>query len=226
MHFPLSPRLLAASACLTSLIACNTADGGSGAPGKGAAHLETLLHNPKWYRVYDSADVLTPDDGSLIFSWTYRDAMRHPDSFHLAIDTLWGLPQNVNGDTANDWDLDMCPSGFCIGGLREGISGVNIATPFAASGVDVDTFFTEHHFQFTPALGAGALPVAPAGSVFGGMMILSSRSGSSPADTVFGFGTWKMEWDTAFPPPVRPVGGHLPKRADFKIVDGKVRYQP
>jgi hypothetical protein len=224
--FPLLAASALAGLCLAACQADNTGPKGD-PPGNGAAHLEQLLHNPRWYRTLDSTDVLHPDSGSFIFSWVFRDTNRHPDSFFLGVDTLWSLPQDVSGDTATDWDLGICPAGFCVGGIRSGLFGLNVATPFAASGIDVDTFVVEHHFQFTPAIHPTTFkPVSPDGSLFGALMYVRSRSGSSRTDTVFGFGAWKMEWDSAFPPPIRPVNGYLPRRADFKIVSGKVRYQP
>lgn len=224
--------LLAGAAFFTlCLAACQSDNTGPKPPepGHGEAHLSQLLHNPRWYRTLDSADILDPSAGSFIFSWVYLDLARHPDSFFLGVDTLWTLPQDVKGDTASDWDLGICPAGFCIGGIKSGLFGVNVATPFAEPGssVDIDTFVTEHHFQFTPGLQAGsALPSAPDSALFGALMYVRSRSGSSKTDTVLGFAAWKVEWDTAYPPPVRPVNGYLPRRADFKVVNGKVRYQP
>ena len=211
------------------LSACQTDNTGPEAPKPdiGAAHLDSLRHNTKWYRTLDSSDVLSPAEGSFIFSWVYRDTNRHPDSFYLGVDTLWSLPQNVNGDTANDWDLGICPAGFCVGGIRSGLFGLNVAAPFAATGIDADTFVTEHHFQFTPAVHpVSGKPVCPDSALFGGLMYVRSRSGSSPTDTVLGFAAWKLEWDSAYLPPVRPVNGYLPRRSDFRIVNGKVRYVP
>jgi hypothetical protein len=226
-----SLRLLAASACAAAFFACDTTDGGPDAPKTGAAHLHELLFNPAWYRTYDSAHSITPSEGTLLFAWSVLDTARHPDSFYVGIDTLWMLPQDVNGDTANDWNLQVCIEFVCMNGLKEGVHGANSPYPF---GVAPDTGFTgEHHFQFigaqrvvdagTPA--ARAYNTAPEGSIFGGLMFLRSRS-SGRADTVFGFGAWRMGWDSAYLPPIRPVNGYVPKRADFKIVNGKVRYQP
>jgi hypothetical protein len=232
-HLSLRPGILIAGAALLGLClsACQSDNTGpeAPAPGHGEAHLSQLLHNPKWYRTLDSTNILDPAEGSLIFSWVYADAARHPDSFFLGVDTLWSLPQDVKGDTASDWDLGICPAGFCIGGIKSGLFGVNVATPFAdpGSGLDIDTFVTEHHFQFTPALAAGgARPLAPDSSILGALMFVRSRSGSSRTDTVFGFAAWRLEWDSAYLPPVRPVNGYLPKRSDFSIVNARVRYQP
>ena len=224
-------RSLPAYAALLGLCLSNCQSSNTGPeapqPGKGAARLEQLLHNPQWYRTLDSSSVLSPAEGSLIFSWVYRDTNQHPDSFYLGVDTLWSLPQNVNGDTANDWDLGICPAGFCVGGIKSGLFWLNVATPFAATGIDVDTFVVEHHFQFTPALDPMTYkPASPDSALMGGMMYVRSRSGSSRTDTVFGFAAWKLEWDSAYLPPVRPVNGYLPRRADFKIVNGRVRYVP
>jgi hypothetical protein len=85
---------------------------------------------------------------------------------------------------------------------------------------------TEHHFQFYPAIDAdrGFTYTAPDSAIVGALMFVQSRSGKSPTDTVFGFGAWKLDWDDDYPPPVRPVGGYLPRRTDFSIVNGKVRY--
>jgi len=33
-----------------------------------------------------------------------------------------------------------------------------------------------------------------------------------------------MEWEKDYLPPVKPVNGYIPKKSDFEIVDGKVRY--
>jgi hypothetical protein len=99
-------------------------------PGVGAARFGRLLHNPKWYRTYDSTSSLLPDGGAYIFSWTFLDTLRHPDSFYVGIDTLWMLPQNANGDTSNDWDLMVCPGGQCAGGVHSGFFGVNYSEHF------------------------------------------------------------------------------------------------
>ena len=230
----MNSRPLAALATLTLalLCACQSDPTGPKDPGTGAAHLDHLLYNTKWYRTLDSTDILAPDDGSLIFSWVYQDTNRHPDSFFLGVDTLWSLPQNVGGDTANDWDLGICPAGFCAGGIREGLFGLNVSGRFAESGADADPFVVEHHFQFTPALHPvtgnppRTWPVSPDSALFGALMYVRSRSGGSPTDTVFGFAAWKVEWDSAYLPPVRPANGYLPKRSDFVIVNGKVRYTP
>ena len=210
---------------LIGLSACQSDNTGPATPkpGIGAAHLSQLLHNPKWYRTLDSTGNIDVDGGTLLFAWTFLDPNRHPDSFYVGIDTLWSLPQNVNGDTSNDWDLQVCPDWICMNGLRANVHGANAAYPFGSA---LDTgFATEHHFQFYPAIVNDRF-TAPAGSLFGALMFVRSRSGSSPTDTVFGFGAWKIEWDSAYAPPVRPVNGYLPRRSDFTIVNGKVRYQP
>src|SRR3954471_17948301 len=82
-----------------------------------------LLFNPHWYRTYDSTSDIIPDQGELLFAWNYADAAKHPDSFFVGIDTLWSLPQDLNSDTAEDWDLQVCPDGFCMNGLKAGIHG-------------------------------------------------------------------------------------------------------
>jgi hypothetical protein len=230
------PLLAGAALFALFLAACQSDNTGPTPPqpGHGEAHFDHMVFNDRWYRTLDSTDELSPADGSFIYSWVYSDAARHPDSFYLGVDTLWRLPQDVGGDTANDWDLGICPAGLCVGGIRSGLFGLNVAAPFAEfrEGENIDTFTTEHHFQFTPALHpvVGNPPrtweVAPDSSLFGALMYVRSRSGSSKTDTVLGFAAWKLEWDTAYPPPVRPVNGYLPRRADFKIVNGKVRYQP
>jgi hypothetical protein len=221
----LSCLSLVATSCV------NESDGPSD-PGHGAARFEQLLYNPKWYRTFDSSHTISIPEGTLTFSWTYEDSLEHSDSFYVAIDSLWLLPQNVNGDTSRsgDWDVQFCPNGeFCLGGLVDGVQGANAPYPFpvplALSQVSGKPFGTEHHFNFFPAshptLGYG---LSPDSAIVGAMMIVSSRSGSSPADTVFAFGSWKLAWDDTYPPPVRPVNGYLPKRSDFEIVNGMVRY--
>jgi hypothetical protein len=199
----------------------------TGPAGTGEAHLAQLLHNPKWYRTFDSSTSFLPDGGGFVYSWTFLDPARHPDSFYVGIDTLWSLPRNV-GRAGNNWDLQVCPNGSCAGGLEGGIFGVNTRWHFGGKGEYAQPdFAAEHHFQFYPALDSVTfLPMKTDSGIFGGMLFVRSRSGSSPTDTVFAFGTWRMEWDTAYLPPVRPNGSRLPRRADFKIVNGKVRYQP
>jgi hypothetical protein len=219
--FPLLAASALAGLCLAACQADNTGPKPDPA-GNGAAHLDELLFNSRWYRTYDSTNSIIPSEATLLFSWTYRDSTRHPDSFFVGIDTLWSLPQDVGGDTANDWDLQVCPDQICMNGLKAGIHGANAPYPF---GSPQDTGFErEHHFQFFPAIVSDRF-YAPTGTLFGGLMYVRSRSGSSPTDTVFGFGAWKTEWDTAYPPPVRPVNGYLPRRSDFVIVNGKIRYQ-
>ncbi len=92
---------------------------------------------------------------------------------------------------------------------------------------DENGFLAEHHFQFFPAINpdpaANFGNIAPEGTIVGGMMYANSRT-TGLGDTVFAFGAWQMEWDENFPPPVRPVEGYLPKRSDFGVVEGKVRY--
>jgi hypothetical protein len=217
--------------CLSACQSDSTGPKTEPQPGQGAARFGELLVNPKWYRTLDSTSSLDPYGGDYIFSWTFLDSARHPDSFYVGIDTLWMLPQNMEGDTANDWDLMVCPGGQCAGGVHSGFFGVNYAEHFGSNPLTNDTDFAlEHHFQFYPSLSKvsflGTGPANPEDGIFGGMLFVRSRSGSSPTDTVFGFAAWKMQWDTAYPPPVRPTGGRLPRRADFKIVNGKVRYQP
>jgi len=232
IFFPFRFTGLCAGALLLGLTACDKGtEPKAPQPGRGEAHLDQLLHNPKWYRTLDSASSLLPDGGDYIFSWTFTDALRHPDSFYVGIDTLWLLPQNLNGDTANDWDLMVCPGGQCAGGVHSGFFGVDYGEHFGNDPLKDDTDYAlEHHFQFYPALDPvsfkGIGPSDSAARIFGGMLFVRSRSGSSPTDTVFGFAAWKLEWDAAYPPPVRPAGCGLPRRADFKIVNGKVRYQP
>lgn len=209
------------------LAGCTASEGG---PDHGEPHLETLLVNPKWYRTLDSSQSISLDEGTLLFAWTYLDALRYPDSFYIQIDTLWMLPQNVKGDTSatGSWDLQVCPDGFCQGGLAGGVHGYNSPAHFGGAGeVGNPDYATEHHFQFYPAIDDslhGYKYMAPDSAVVGAMMSVVPRSGKSPADTVFAFGAWRLGWDGAYPPPVRPVGGYLPKRSDFSIVNGKVRY--
>ena len=203
---------------------------GLDAPLASTAHLEKLLYNPKWYRTFDTSITtsIVPDDGSLLFAWSFGDLARRPDSFYVGIDTLWTLPQNVNGDTANDWDLQVCPDGFCMNGLKVNVHGANAPIVFGDTGEFGDTSFqTEHHFQFFPATSASYHFTAPDNSIFGAMMFVRSRSRDG-ADTIFAFGAWNLGWDTtssgAYLPPIRPVNGYRPKRSDFTIVGNKVRY--
>jgi hypothetical protein len=44
------------------------------------------------------------------------------------------------------------------------------------------------------------------------------------ADTVLGYGAWKLKWDPSNLPPVRPVEGYLPRFGDFAISGDTVRY--
>jgi len=231
MKFPTSlrrlrlPCLLGGAALAASLLsACNSSTGPSPSTGTGAARLTKLLYNPKWYRSFDSTSSIDPNDGALLFAWEFSDSTSHPDSFYVGIDTLWALPADIGGDTANDCDLQVCINGICMNGVEDRVFGANDPYPFGSP--DDPGFSAEYHFQFIPAIQNGTTFTAPVGSIFGGMMYVRSRSGSSRTDTVFGFGAWKTQWDSAFPPPVRPVSGYLPKRTDFKIVNGKVRYQP
>lgn len=220
-------RLAAAVLVGSCWIACQDSTGPAAPqPGHGEAHLDQLLFKSRWYRTYDSTSSIIPSEGTLLFSWSFRDFTRHPDSFYVGIDTLWSLPQDVGGDTANDWDLQVCPDQICMNGLKAGVHGANAPFHFGGTDDHADTAFNaEHHFQFFPAILNDRF-TAPAGSIFGAMMFVRSRSGSSPTDTVFGFGAWRMEWDSAYAPPVRPVNGFLPRREDFTIVNGKVRFQP
>jgi hypothetical protein len=191
---------------------------------QGKARLEALQYNPKWYRTFDSTSDITPSSGSLLFAWSYGDLERHPDSFYVGIDTLWSLPQDVGSDTSNDWDLQVCPDGFCMNGLKVGVHGANAPIHFGDTGEFGDTSFqTEHHFQFFPAISSKYQFTAPDSSIFGALMFVRSRT-NGRSDTALAFGAWKLEWDSAFLPPVRPVGGYLPRRKDFTIVNNKVRY--
>ena len=212
---------LAAVACC-ALTACVT--GGSDASAPGAAHFTTLLYNAKWYRTFDSTSTIG-EEGTLVFAWAFEDTLQRPDSFYVGIDTLWMLPQNVNGDTtvSGDWDLQIClDGGFCQGGLANDVHGGNAPIPF---GGELDTFATEHHVQFFPALKPNvAYGVSPDSAIFGGMLFAQSRTGKSRPDTVLVYGSWKIPWDDAYAPPSRPVNGYLPKRGDFTIVGGKIRY--
>jgi len=198
-------------------------------PTRGEARFETLLHNPKWYRTFDSTQSISSDEGTLNFAWTFSDPLRYPDSFHIGIDTLWMLPQNVKGDTSSsgDWDLQICPDGFCQGGLASGVRGYDSPAHFGGQGeFGNPEFVTEHHVQFYPAIdvAAGFSYTAPPGTIVGALLYVRSRSGKNPNDTVFAYGAWGLEWDTTAPPPVRPKNGQLPRRSDFTILNGKVRY--
>lgn len=179
---------------------------------------QTLLFNPKWYRTFDSASSVIPAEGTLLYAWTYADPEKRADSFFVGIDTLWGLPQDQGGDTASDWDLQVCPDEICMNGLKAGIHGANGAYPFG------DTVFsTEHHFQYFPAIDPAFNFTAPARSIFGALMYCKSRS-TGVSDTVFAFGAWKLKWDPAHLPPVKPVDGYLPRFADFAVSGDTVRY--
>lgn len=179
-----------------------------------------LQYNKHWYRTYDSTSDILPDKGELLFNWVYMDSAHQPDSFYVGIDTLWSLPQNMNADTNEDWDLQVCPDGFCITGLSEGIHGGNAIDPFGPG-----RFQTEHHFEFFPAISPTDFHfTGPPGAIFGALMFARSRS-TGETDTVLGFGSWKVPWDTEYPPPVRPVDGYLPKKSDFVLSNGAIRYE-
>jgi hypothetical protein len=179
---------------------------------------QELLYNPHWYRTFDTSSSIIPAQGTLLFAWNFRDADKAADSFYVGIDTLWGLPQDVQGDTAWDWDLQVCPDEICMNGLKAGIHGANAPYPFEDT-----NFQAEHHFQFFPAVDSRYNFISPARRVFGGMMYCRSRT-SGASDTVFAFGAWGLEWDSAFAPPVRPVAGYLPRPEDFAISGDTVRY--
>jgi hypothetical protein len=179
---------------------------------------QELLFNARWYRTYDSASSIIPAEGTLLFAWDFSDPEKKADSFFVGIDTLWGLPQDVEGDTAGDWDLQVCPDEICMNGLKAGIHGANSPYPF-----DGTKNKAEHHFQFFPAIDKNFDFTAPANSLFGALMYCRSRS-TGASDTVFAFGAWKLKWDSTAPPPVRPVDGYLPRLSDFEIKSGAVRY--
>lgn len=177
-----------------------------------------LLNNPHWYRTYDSASSIIPAEGKLLFAWDFTDPDHKVDSFYVGIDTLWGLPQDVTGDTAADWDLQVCPDEICMNGLKDGIHGANSPYPFGG-----EKTRAEHHFQFFPAISRTFDFMAPPRSLFGALMYCRSRS-TGKADTVLAFGAWKLAWDSASAPPVRPVDGYLPRLSDFVISGDTVRY--
>jgi hypothetical protein len=178
-----------------------------------------LQYNPHWYRTYDSTSDILPKGGELLFNWIFADAQSQPDSFFVGIDTLWGLPQDVGNDTAADWDLQVCPNEICMNGLKAGIHGANAPEPF-----ETGKFTAEHHFQFFPALDAKTFNfISPPRRIFGGLMFCRSRS-TGMADTVLGFGSWGLAWDSTRLPPERPVDGYLPKLSDFVISGDTVRY--
>lgn len=180
-----------------------------------------LQYNPHWYRTFDSTSDIIPDKGELLFNWKFEDPAKQPDSFYVGIDTLWAMPQDLNADTNQDWDLQVCPDGFCMQGLKAGVHGAEAPNAFGGT-----AFETEHHFEFFPAVSAvNFLFTAPHGSVFGALMFARSRT-TGVADTVLGFGTWGLQWDTANLPPVRPVAGYLPKKSDFIISGDTVSYKP
>jgi hypothetical protein len=179
---------------------------------------QELLYNPKWYRTFDTSSSIVPAQGTLLFAWRFEDAAKAKDSFYVGIDTLWGLPQDVTGDTAMDWDLQVCPDEICMNGLKADVHGANAPYPF-----DDTNFQAEHHFQFFPAVDAGFNFVSPSRSIYGALMYCRSRT-TGAADTVFAFGAWGLRWDPSALPPVRPVDGYLPRRSDFSISDDVVRY--
>jgi hypothetical protein len=219
-------------AALLGVAACTSPGDGDADPhgaDSGAGRLETLLYNPRWYRTLDSSHRIAVDEGTLLFAWTFRDPLRHRDSFYIGIDTLWMLPQNVGGDTSvtGSWDLQICPDGFCQGGLASGINGFYSPSHFGGGGDFGDPDFeTEHHFQFFPAIDTANnfRFTGPDSAIVGALLFVKPRSGNGPTDTVFGVGAWELPWDSAYPPPVRPVNGYRPKRTDFTIVEGMVRY--
>ncbi|MDB5051622.1 MAG: hypothetical protein JWO30_4693 [Fibrobacteres bacterium] len=177
-----------------------------------------LLFNPNWYRTFDSTSSIVAAEGGLLFAWHFADPEMKPDSFFVGIDTLWSLPQDVDSDTSEDWDLQVCPDEICMDGLKRGIHGANSPYPFADG-----NFETEHHFQLFPAIDKNFYYTSPPRSVFGAMMFCRSRT-SGISDTVFAFGTWNLKWDPTHIPPVRPVAGYLPKLSDFAISGDTVRY--
>jgi hypothetical protein len=188
------------------------------APSPAKPAFTELLHNPAWYRTYDTNSSIIPSEGTLLYAWHFEDAAKAADSFFVGIDTLWGIPQDVGGDTAADWDLQVCPDEICMNGLKAGIHGADSPYPFGDT-----NFKAEHHFQFFPAVDPGFNFTSPPGAVFGAMMFCRSRS-TGEADTVFAFGAWKLKWDPKALPPVRPVSGYLPGRSDFAVSGDTVRY--
>jgi hypothetical protein len=180
---------------------------------------QELLFNPHWYRTFEATSSITPAEGTLLYAWDFTDPENRPDSFFVGIDTLWGLPQDQDGDTASDWDLQVCPDEICMNGLKAGIHGANSPYPFDGTAKTR----AEHHFQYFPAIDKDFAFTAPARSLFGAMMFCRSRS-TGASDTVFAFGSWNLKWDSAFAPPVRPVAGYLPRLADFAISGDTVRY--
>jgi len=128
---------------------------------------QELIFNPRWYRTFDTSSSIIPADGGLLYAWDFKDPDKAVDSFFVGIDTLWGLPQDQNGDTASDWDLQVCPDEICMNGLKAGIHGANSPYPF-----DSSHFQAEHHVQFFPAVDTAAnfTWAAPARSLFGAMM--------------------------------------------------------
>jgi hypothetical protein len=179
---------------------------------------QELLYNPHWYRTFDTSSSIIPAQGSLLFAWRFADAAKAKDSFYVGIDTLWGLPQDVDGDSAKDWDLQVCPDEICMNGLKADVHGANAPYPF-----DDTNFQAEHHFQFFPAVNSDFNFVSPARGIFGALMYCKSRT-TGASDTVFAFGAWGLRWDPAALPPVRPVDGYLPRRSDFTISEDVVSY--
>jgi hypothetical protein len=191
---------------------------GGGAKIEAMPAFSELQYNSKWYRTFDSSSNIVPASGQLLFNWKFEDPSRNADSFFVGIDTLWSLPQDVDGDTLADWDLQVCPDEICMDGLKRGVHGANAPYPFGAG-----NFETEHHFQFFPAINEKYNYTSPKKSIFGAMMFCRSRS-SGISDTVLGFGSWNLKWDTLNLPPVRPIAGYLPRLSDFIISGDTVRY--
>ncbi|GEM_PF-5094264 len=178
-----------------------------------------LQFNPNWYRTFDSTSDILPAKGELLYNWIFSDPENTPDSFYVGIDTLWALPQNVGGDSASDWDLQICPDEICLNGLKAGIHGAN--APYA---FEEGHFKAEHHFQFFPAVDSKSFQfTAPAQSLMGALMYCRSRT-TGLSDTVLGFGTWNLKWDPDNLPPIRPRNGYLPRRSDFVIEGNTVKY--
>jgi len=220
---------------------------GFGGSVQGKALFTFLDHNSKHYRTFDSTSTIQIPAGELLFSWKLVDADSAVDSFYIGIDSLFSLPADIGEDTANDWDLQVCPDGFCILGLKlaeqcvctagsdlsETVcplgfcseSGVKSSGFGGNSNVSFGGFLfaSDQHFQFVGAFDENFKYTAPANTIFGGMMYARSRS-TGVADTVFAFGAWGLEWDENFPPPLRPVEGYLPKVTDFVIKEGKVQF--
>jgi len=216
-------------------------------PIQAEVNFSLLLHYPTNYRVFtESSHVIADGELSeLLYAWKVQVPVGNNEIVWVGIDTLWELPQDQAGDTGiGDWDLQVCPDGFCISGLKRGevcdcekSGSAGCPEGFCLEGGVKQSGFggqsptslskageAEHHFQYFQGMDPETFrAVAPPFSLFGGFLFVRSES-SQEADTVFGFGAWNLTWDSANPPPLKP-NGYLPKKSDFVIEGNMVRYQ-